>query len=133
MPANDRPTYKKFAILIVDDDIQICETFKEYLEIVCNYDVDIAFNGEEALKKIISKKLSAIILDIDLPTLNGVELLKRIRAINNRVPVIIITAYPDFPGVKQAFEDSACEFLIKPVEPDRIKSILDIITSINIS
>lgn len=123
------PTYKKPLILIVDDDTIVSETIKEYLISICNYDAETASNGKEALEKLASKHPSVIMLDLDMPVLNGVELLQKIKEINASIPIVIITAYPDFKGAEQTLKNGACDFLIKPVEPERIKFILDTITA----
>lgn len=129
MPANNISTHKKYTVLIADDDIGVCKTLKEYLETVSDYEIDIALTGEDVLKKIMSKKITTIILDINMPTLNGVELIKKIKKINMHISLIVLTAYPNFPGLQEVLMYELCEFLVKPVEPERIKAILDISTS----
>lgn len=120
---------KRPLILVVDDDTVVLENIKEYLTSVCNYDAEAASDGKEALEKIGYLHPSAIILDLDMPVLNGVELLKKIKEIDSSIPILIITAYPSFSGVEDILKNGACDFLIKPIDPQRIKFILDTVTS----
>lgn len=122
---------KKTTVLIVDDDEVICETLKEYLTNVCNYAVDTALNGQQALEKVQSMHPSVVVLDIDMPVLNGVEVIERIKKIDSRIPVIILTAHPDFGGLKEAYDNGAgaCEFLVKPVDLEHLKAIVGAVTS----
>jgi len=78
-------------ILIIDDDLELCEEIQEILTDT-GYEVDIANRGIEGLKKYHEKIYKLIILDLKMPDINGLEVLKQIKKNNKSVKVIIITA-----------------------------------------
>ena len=78
-------------ILIIDDDLELCEEIQEILTDT-GYQVDFANGGLEGLKKYNEKTYQLIILDLKMPDINGLEVLKQIKKNNKSVKVIIITA-----------------------------------------
>jgi DNA-binding response OmpR family regulator len=82
-------------ILIVDDEENIRFLYKEELEDE-GYAVDLARNGEEALEKVDHFQPDLITLDIKMPGLNGIEVLKRIREQKRNLPIILCSAYGEY-------------------------------------
>jgi two-component system response regulator CpxR len=97
-------------ILLVDDDLVLQSLLKSYLEAE-NFSVTLASDGEEALEKLQSMTPDIIILDINMPKLNGIELLK-VR--NNNTPVIVISSLDTEHERVNVFELGADDFLGKP-------------------
>lgn len=81
-------------IILVDDDTDYLKVMSSWLQAV-GYSVDTATSGKEALKKIEEKKPLAVFLDLRMPEMDGVEVLRRIRAKDRELPVIIVTGYGD--------------------------------------
>lgn len=79
-------------ILVVDDDENIGRLYKEELEDE-GYEVFLAQNGEEALKIFVEIKPDIVTLDIRMPGVNGIEILRKIKEFNSKLPVIMCTAY----------------------------------------
>ena len=79
---------------MVDDNADYLKVMTSWLESV-GYEVDFATSGEEALKKIEREKPMVIFLDVRMPGMDGIGVLKRIRAKDKELPVIIVTAYGD--------------------------------------
>ena len=104
------------AILIAEDEPKLREIYTEELE-DDGHIIITADNGKSALqilKKV--EKIDLIIVDIKMPQMNGIELIEKIREINNNVPIIICSAYE---GLKTDFTivtSDIVEFLIKPVD-----------------
>ncbi len=113
----------KKKILVVDDEVDFLEVISLRLE-ANGYDVITAFNGNEALKKIKDEKVNAVFLDILMPGIDGLETLRRIRKIDENLPVYIITAFSTEERFKSADKFGASGFIVKTDDLDKqIKSI----------
>lgn len=104
------PQNKK--ILVVDDDSDYLHMVKAVLE-VKNYEVIIATNGKDALKKLKDSKPDVVFVDILMPQLDGLQTLKRIRRHNKDLPVFIITGFSDEERFKLANKLGASGFINK--------------------
>lgn len=103
----------KANILVVDDEKECAELIKNYLSRK-GYDVDTAFSGEEAILKIETAKPDIVLLDIRLPGIDGIVVLKTIKNIDKSIIVIMTTVIEDSKVVKEAIELGADGYLIKP-------------------
>jgi len=111
--SNSSPNAKN--ILLVDDDPLIIRMYQKKLS-ADGYDISIAFNGEEAMTEIMKIKPSLIFLDVMMPEMNGVEVLKKLKSDPNteNIPVIILTNLGDKPeDVDKAKELGALDYLVK--------------------
>ena len=106
-------------ILVVDDEEKIRKLLKIMLSLK-GHSVDEAEDGEEALAKIEEDAYDLIIADIKMPKLDGMELLKRINAMEVQIPVIFITAYATVDSAVEAMKLGAVDYISKPFEEDRI-------------
>lgn len=104
-------------ILVVDDELKMLSTVKEILENE-NYEVDLAENGIIAIEKIKSNQYAAVILDINLPHKDGLEVLKEIKSIESDLPVIIFTAFGSNERIITAMKSGAFDYIDKPFELD---------------
>lgn len=115
-------------ILVVDDEIDFLRVISMRLE-ANNYEVIAVQTGEEALEKIKSEKPAAVLLDILMPGIDGLEVLKRIRKIDEKLPVYIITAFSTEERFKVANKFGASGFIVKTddlaKEVENITSALD--------
>lgn len=113
-------------ILIVDDDKNICELVRLYLEKE-GYDTSIAYDGREALNSFKQNPPVAVVLDIMLPFVNGIDVLKEIRRSSN-IPVIMLTAKGETFDKILGLELGADDYIVKPFEPKelvaRVKAVL---------
>ena len=106
-------------ILLVDDEDSIHLLYREELEEE-GYKVHSAFTGEEALEKLDKLAVDLIILDINMPGMNGLEALRQIKDINPAMPVILSSAYQEF---KQDLASWASdEYLVKSANLDELKA-----------
>ncbi len=102
-------------ILIVDDEEVVCHILDKRLTME-GYLCTTSNNGKEALTHFYKESFSIIISDIKMPEMNGIELLKRVKAIHPRMKMIMVTAYPDIDMAVEAMRLGAYDFLIKPVD-----------------
>ncbi len=112
-------------ILIAEDDKALCENLSEILEVE-GYGVVTAHDGEEALKIASGQPFDIILLDMNLPVLNGLQVYRRIKAILPDIAAIIISAYGKqmHDLIEQALEESAHTFLKKPLKMETLLKTL---------
>ena len=106
-------------ILVVDDDENIRNTMKTILEDE-GYLVDLAANGNEAIQKTKISAYNIALLDIRLPDMEGVELLKLIKDTVPRTRKIMVTGYPSMQNAISALNKNADAYLIKPVDIENL-------------
>lgn len=111
-------------ILIVDDDADICDTLKDVLEMK-NYKVTIALSGHEALEKTGSDTFEAILMDLEMPGLDGPTTLARIKARSPETPIIIFSAYSSGDLVDRAYAGGAVAAVQKPLIFEKLFSTID--------
>lgn len=118
-------------ILIVEDDLSVSEMIKDYLEKE-GYDVTAAFEGEEGMQKFQNDAFDLIILDIMMPKLNGIEVMKQIRR-DSSVPILIVSAKDTDVEKVLGLELGADDYIAKPFSmielSARVKSALRRATS----
>lgn len=100
-------------ILLVEDEPKIARALKEQLE-EQGYSTDLAYDGQVGEKMFSQKLYSLIILDINLPFRNGLDLCNHFRQQNRNVPIIMLTALGEVQDKLDAFERGADDYLVKP-------------------
>ena len=110
-------------ILIVDDEPNVRLVFRTALQ-SSDHTLSTADNGESALRWIAETQFDLVLLDLQMPGMNGMEVLRRIRATNNDVPVVIITAHGSVPDAVEAMKLGAIDFLRKPLSPDELRKVV---------
>lgn len=100
-------------ILLAEDDIQLNTTISNFLKLK-KYEISTVFDGEDAIKLIDKSKFDLYIIDINLPNINGLEILEYIRSKAIQTPIIIITASLELANFKKAFENGCNEYIKKP-------------------
>jgi len=110
-------------ILIVDDDETIRTTMKAILEEE-GYKVDLAGNGEEGIQKTNERAYNVALLDIRLPDMEGVQLLKLMKETLPRTRKIMVTGYPSTKNAIEALNKNADAYLIKPVDIEKLLSTI---------
>ena len=103
------------SLLIVDDEEGIRRVLREFFKRK-GYSVFEAENGEDALQLIRSEKISAVLLDMKMPGMDGIETLKRLLEINPKLGVVMTTAVQDDDTVRKALELGAYSYILKPFD-----------------
>jgi DNA-binding NtrC family response regulator len=111
-------------ILIIDDDNLVCISLKRVLSKL-GYDVEICMQAAEADDYIKNFEPNVVLLDIYLTTHNGMDLLKAFRKRYPDLPVIMITGYSDVKNAVSALKMGAYDFLLKPIDLEQLKSVLN--------
>jgi DNA-binding NtrC family response regulator len=101
-------------VLVVDDEQGIIDVFLEYLAV--NYDVTSALNGKRAIELFRASRPDLMFLDIAMPGINGLDVLKAVKELDPAIPVIMITASTDTALTGEAIKQGAFSYLPKPFD-----------------
>lgn len=111
-------------IMVVDDEKNIRIMLKRVLS-GDQYEIDEAVNGLEALQKIAQEKYDAILLDLKMPEMNGLQVIDKIKEMDITTPIIMMSAYGTIPEAVEAMKLGAVDYLIKPFDLDELRMTLD--------
>lgn len=112
----------KKKVLVVDDEQGVRQSFRMTLK--DNYDILEANNGKEALKILQENRPDVILLDIIMPQMSGIEVLKNMKEIGVQVPIIVITAIKDTDAGKEAMKLGAFDYLTKPLDVKKLEALI---------
>jgi nitrogen regulation protein NR(I) len=112
-------------LLIVDDEKTVRYSFKRMFE--SDYEVISAENGSSALRILDShhNSIDMIFLDVRMPGMNGIEVLKKIKERTRNMPVVVMTAFGDSDSAIEAMKEGAFDYLIKPFEDGQLKEVIE--------
>jgi len=113
----------KERIMVVDDEKIVRESLYHWF-MDEGYEVDTAENAETALKKFDKDTYDLILLDMKMPGMSGLELLPKLKQIDDDCFVILITAYASVPSAIQALKEGAFDYITKPVDPEELNHIV---------
>src|SRR4051812_42080604 len=111
------------SILLVDDEKDITHV----LTLILNKyvaDIQVAHNGVDALKKIKNGSFDAVLSDIKMPQMSGLQLLAEVRALGIEVPFLILTGFGDKEKIREALRLGATDFIDKPFDPISIVKVI---------
>jgi len=107
------------SILIIDDESEICESIKMILEYE-GYSVQYSTISTEGVEKAVSENYAALLLDIQMPEMNGFEVLKKVKEVNPALSVIMISAHGSVENAIKATRLGAFDFIEKPIDRDKL-------------
>jgi len=111
------------SILVVDDDRAVREALRRALTLA-GYEVELAESGEEALERLVQAEPEAVVLDVGLPGIDGVEVCRRIRRAGSRVPVLILTARDAVSDRIDGLDAGADDYMVKPFDVGELQARL---------
>src|SRR6266542_3699986 len=109
-----RPEASNPLVLAVDDEPGVLESYKAILEDTC--EVRTAGNGVEALDTLAREDIHLVILDLKLPDMEGLEVLLRIKEMDEYIGVIVVTAVGDVKTAVRAMQAGSSEYMVKPFD-----------------
>jgi excisionase family DNA binding protein len=118
------------AVLIVDDDSQVSKLVKDIVE-GQGYEVRCCGTGEQALEEIADQSFDLVFLDLVLPGINGLEVLRTIKEREDSTVVAVITGYGDDPIALEAMNMGPMFFIRKPFDRPTIIKVLDVVMKAN--
>lgn len=115
----------KVSILIIDDEVELCQSLSEMLkEEEDGYKVSVANSGKKGLEKIKEEVPDLVLLDIKMPEMDGIETLEKIKAIDEDVLVIMLTAYQTVETAVKAMKLGTYDYISKPFNYEELKIII---------
>lgn len=115
-------------VLVIDDDELVCQSLRKIL-VKFGYETEFITNADQSLDKIEEFYPDVVILDIYLTSANGLDVLKNIHSKFLNLPVVMITAYADVNIAVKALKLGATDFLLKPLDLDQLKIIIERVIS----
>ena len=114
-----------YSVLFIEDEHEIRKNYVTFLK---SHFINVyeAGDGEEGYKVYKEKKPEILIIDINIPKLNGIELIKKIRIHDQKVKIIILSAYSEVKYLMQAIELKLVKYLVKPITRGELKEALDL-------
>jgi len=117
---------KNYTILYAEDETITRLATSQYLQKKFKTVYEVS-NGIEALEKFRDNSPDVILLDIYMPYINGLEVAKKIREVNETIPIVIITAYTDKELLLEAIELNLTKYLVKPITQDVLENMCEIL------
>lgn len=115
---------RQINVLVIDDEPDVCK-FLEHFLVKHGFEVVSVNDPEHALPLLKKQNFQIILLDIVMPKLDGIEVLKQIRQFDKDICVIVLSGYPTFERARDTFKNECYDFLTKPFESERLLSVLD--------
>jgi len=106
-------------ILLLEDDMLLGESLQEYLELD-GLEVEWVQDGEQAVDRTFDEQYDLYVLDINVPEINGLELLRQLRQADDTTPAIYISALSDIESIAEGFDAGAVDYLKKPFDPEEL-------------
>jgi two-component system response regulator MprA len=110
-------------VLVVDDDRAVRDALRRVLSLD-GYDVQSADGGTEAIEAVAQSVPDAVVLDIGMPGIDGIEVCERVRLLGNRVPILMLTARVEISDRVAGLDAGADDYLIKPFDVNELKARL---------
>lgn len=116
---------QRYKLLLVDDEESLTTILRNELVDAENYDVDLAGDGVEAINCIQKTLYDVVLLDINMPRVDGIEVLKFLREYSPTTQVIILTKFADVKNATQSMKLGACDFVGKPYDFDELLNTIE--------
>jgi two-component system response regulator MprA len=110
-------------VLVVDDDRAVRDALRRVLTLG-GYEVQTAEGGAEAIEAVVQSVPDAVVLDIGMPEIDGLEVCERLRRLGNRVPILMLTARVEVSDRVAGLDAGADDYLVKPFDNDELKARL---------
>jgi two-component system, LuxR family, response regulator FixJ len=114
----------KRKVYVIDDDAAMRDSLNFLLD-AADFDVTLFDNAMKFLDVLPGLAIGCVVSDVRMPGIDGIELLKRMKALNSKFPIVIITGHGDVPLAVEAMKLGAVDFLEKPFEDDRLIAMID--------
>jgi two-component system response regulator MprA len=110
-------------ILVIDDDRALRDALRRSLSLG-GYEVDVAENGQHGLSQVATVDPDAVVLDVGMPDIDGLEVCRRLRSAGNRVPVLMLTARDAVSDRIEGLDAGADDYLVKPFDVGELRARL---------
>jgi two-component system, OmpR family, response regulator MprA len=114
---------REMKLLVVDDDRAVRDALRRVLTLA-GYEVQSADGGAEAIEAVVQSVPDAVVLDVGMPDIDGLEVCRRLRRLGNRVPILMLTARVEIEDRVAGLDAGADDYLVKPFDNDELKARL---------
>lgn len=115
----------KKKILLIDDEADLCTLVKINLEFDSNYEVEVAYSGEEGVRKAMESEYDLVITDFKMPGMNGEEVVKRLKEMKVPPPIIIFSIYHDDSStINKKTRERVDGMISKPIDHELLNKII---------
>jgi DNA-binding NtrC family response regulator len=114
---------KPISVLIVDDEEELAFTLAERLGLR-GFEAEGVTSGEEALDRIRKTGFDAVVLDVKMPGLGGIGVIRQMKSLRPAMPVVMITGHGCRESAEEGMQAGACRYLMKPVQIDSLVQII---------
>lgn len=121
--AQDEAFLRKLSLLVVEDDTDTLDQISEFLQGKVG-ELITAGNGPEGLKKFEAHRPKIVLTDVFMPGMDGLDLAGKIRLLDRKVQIIVITAFERNEYLKRSIENGIDKYVLKPVHPERLETVL---------
>ncbi|HKI17383.1 MAG TPA: sigma-54 dependent transcriptional regulator, partial [Isosphaeraceae bacterium] len=111
-------------LLLVDDEPDLILAQVDHVFGASPHRIDVARTGQEGIRRVIERAPDVVLLDLRLPDLSGLDVYRRIRQIDARIPVVFITAAPTAHHAIEAMKEGAYDYLIKPLDTQHLRRVV---------
>lgn len=111
-------------ILLLEDEYSLRISIEEFLTDI-GYEVDGFADGEEAFNAVYDRVYDLLLLDVNVPTMSGFEVLKRLREDDKGVPAIFLTSMTDMRDLKEGYKHGCCDYMRKPFDIEELELRID--------
>ncbi|WP_297485869.1 response regulator transcription factor [Sulfurimonas sp.] len=111
-------------ILLLEDEYSLRISIEEFLQDI-GYEVDGFMDGVDAYNAVYDKAYDILLLDVNVPSLNGFELLKKLREDNIKIPAIFLTSMTDMSDLKEGYRRGCCDYIRKPFDLEELELRID--------
>ena len=112
-------------VLIVEDSLEILSFLAEDVLPFHGYQVASATTGQEGLRKLASEGSDLLLLDLELPDMSGLDILRSVQQDENDIPIILMTAYGSESVAVEAFRLGVRDYIIKPFKTEQVIEVLE--------
>jgi DNA-binding response OmpR family regulator len=111
-------------VVVCDDEPHICKLLSEHLNNI-GYKVRVAKDGQECLNELARDMPDAMILDLKMPRMNGIEVIRKLRKLNSAMPILVLSGFHDLSREVEAKELSIGVFTTKPFHVSEVAKLLE--------
>ena len=111
-------------ILLLEDEYSLRISMEEFLTDI-GYEVDGFTDGEDAFNAVYDKAYDLLLLDINVPTMSGLEMLQKLRQDSKTVPAIFLTSMTDMDALKEGYRRGCCDYMRKPFDLEELELRID--------
>jgi len=117
---------KDKTVLYVEDELDVLRNISTLLNNFFDK-VYLAPDGETGLQLFLEERIDVLLIDIELPKMNGIELIKHVRKINKHIPIVIVSAYTNKNYLLDAVELNLSKYIVKPLTSSKIQTLLNVL------